>query len=324
MKVSLARSQFVNRLVDSTVADIIDGLMADQKVIASKYFYDEKGSELFEMICELPEYYQTRTELGLLSKHVDEIVQGFRNGNLIELGSGSNRKVRILLEALGSNPLQEICYMPVDVCHEALIKSSRELLRLFPGIFVQPVIADFTKDFKCLNSHGKKLIMFFGSTIGNLDESQASVLLGNVSSSMNPGDHFLVGLDMVKPAEILEAAYNDSRGITRQFNKNILRVINRETGSDFKPDLFEHIAYFNERCDRIEMHLRALKDHVVRIPQSESSFFIRRGETIRTEICRKFAKDTAEQMFEQAGMRINRWYTDSRGWFSLVEVALTR
>ncbi len=326
MKASSTKRQFANGVdirecwADSTAADIIDGLQANQKYIPSKYFYDATGSELFELICELPEYYQTRTELELLTKHATEVLDGFGPGNLIELGSGSNKKIRIFLDALGSHRLHGICYIPVDVCHEALVKSSGELQNQFPDLNVQPLIGDLTKKF--IGGHGAspKLILFFGSTIGNLDEDETDVFLKNIARSMNPGDRFLVGLDMVKSIDILEAAYNDSLGVTARFNKNILKVINREIGAEFEPDLFKHLAYFNEQHCQIEMHLVAKEDHLIRLTLFDISFLIRRGETIRTEICRKFGRDSADQMFRRAGMRIDRWYSDPNGWFSLVEV----
>ena len=328
MKASVAGNQFANNS-DSRECygaaahlEILEGLGATRKYIPSKYFYDATGSELFEMICELPEYYQTRTELELLSIHASDIVNGFCPGNLVELGSGSNRKVRILLEAIGPDRLAEVCYMPVDVCYEALASSSLELKKMFPKLSVQPLIGDFTRDFQFAHTNLPRLILFFGSTIGNLDEEETNAFLRNVARSMNEADRFMVGLDMVKPVEILEAAYNDSRGVTARFNKNILNVINSEAGADFQPELFDHLAYFNQQHDRIEMHLVAKKDHLVRLSLFDSVCSIKRGETIRTEICRKFRKETAAQMFRRAGMRIDRWRTDQNGWFSLAEVVL--
>lgn len=328
MKASLAVNEFAHNADSGECPDkaadleIIEGLGAKPKYIPSKYFYDATGSGLFELICELPEYYQTRTELELLSIHASDIVNGFCPGNLVELGSGSNRKVRILLEAIGSERLADVCYMPVDVCHEALAASSLELRKLFPALRVQPLIADFTRDFQFVHTNFPKLILFFGSTIGNLDEEETDTFLRNVARSMNGADRFMVGLDMVKPIEVLEAAYNDSRGVTARFNRNILNVINREAGADFQPELFDHLAYFNQRHDRIEMHLVAKKDHLVRLSLFDSSCLIKKGETIRTEICRKFRRETAEQMFWRAGMRIDRWRSDKNGWFSLAEVVL--
>lgn len=307
---------------DSTIKDILEGLGQKQKYIPSKYFYDSVGSELFEQICELPEYYQTRTELKLLSEHASQIVRDFRQGNLVELGSGSNRKIRILLDAIEPSSLSGVYYMPVDMCSAAIAKSSAELRRLFPILNVEPLVADFTTDLNVLKGNPPKLILFFGSTIGNLNEDETRSFINNVANSMNPCDRFIVGLDMIKPVHILEAAYNDSLGLTARFNKNILRVINRETDANFQLNIFEHCSYFNEQHEQIEMHLRAMKDTLVLLSRIGSSFMIRRGETIRTEICRKFRKSGAEDMFGQAGMRIDRWYTDPKAWFSIVEVVL--
>ena len=328
MKASLAINEFVHNAESrecsekATDLEIIEGLGAKRKYIPSKYFYDATGSELFELICELPEYYQTRTELELLSIYAADIVDGFCPGNLVELGSGSNRKIRILLEAIGSERLADVCYMPVDVCLEALAASSKELKTLFPALRVQPLIGDFTRDFQFVDTNFPRLILFFGSTIGNLDEEETDAFLINVARSMNESDRFMVGLDMVKPIEILEAAYNDSRGVTARFNRNILNVINREAGADFQPELFEHLAYFNRQQDRIEMHLVAKKDHLVRLSFFDTVYSIKRGETILTEICRKFRRETAEKMFRRAGMRVDRWRSDKNGWFALAEVVL--
>ena len=305
--------------IDAIATDVLRGIASDQKYIPSKYFYDDTGSRLFEKICELPEYYQTRTELKLLSKNASEIVHGFMNGNLVELGSGSSIKIRILLEAIGQSCMSGIRYIPVDVCPEALERSSDELRLAYPTLTVDPVVADFTKERHYIKADSPRLITFFGSTIGNLDEEDASSFLNNLAQKMGPDDRFLVGLDMAKPVHILEAAYNDSQGVTARFNRNILLVINRELGADFVPEMFEHVACFNEDEERIEMHLKAKKDILVRLRKVETSFHIRRGETIMTEICRKFRKPSVEEMFGKAGMRVSKWFTDQRGWFSLVE-----
>jgi L-histidine N-alpha-methyltransferase len=304
------------------IKDILEGLRQKQKYIPSKYFYDSVGSELFEQICDLPEYYQTRTELKLLSEHATQIVRGFGHGNLVELGSGSNRKIRILLDAIEPSSLSALYYMPVDICSAAIAKSSAELRQLFPLLNVEPLVADFTRSLNVVKGNSPKLILFFGSTIGNFNQDETSSFIKNVANSMNPCDRLLVGLDMVKPVHILEAAYNDSLGLTARFNKNILRAINRETGANFQLDIFEHCSYFNEQHEQIEMHLRATKDTLVLLSGIGASIMIRSGETIRTEICRKFRRSGAEDMFDQAGMRIDRWYTDPKGWFSIVEVVL--
>ena len=314
-----ARNLFEEDASNTVAHDVLAGLRAEQKYIPSKYFYDARGSHLFELICNLPEYYPTRTELRLLGTHARDIVRGFRNGDLVELGSGANWKIRTLLEALGRSRRSDMQYVPVDVCASVLKQSSDELTASYPELKVNGIVADFTRDLQCIKSDRPKLVMFFGSTIGNLDELEASSFLKCVAASLNPGDRFLLGLDMVKPVEIIEAAYNDSRRLTAEFNRNILLVINRELAANFSPDAFDHVAFFNSEEERVEMHLRAKIDIWVEVKAIAVSFVLRRGETIRTEICRKFRRHGAERMIRDAGMEVSRWYSDAKGWFSLLE-----
>lgn len=306
----------------SMARDILNGLKSTQKYIPSKYFYDAAGSDLFEQICQLPEYYQTRIELKLLRSYAGKIVRGFGPGTIYELGAGSNRKIRALLDAIGQRELSKIRYVPVDVCCEAITKSLAELQTLYPALTVEPLIADFTEDLRHIRTKSPKLILFLGSTIGNLDENETVRFLKDVTENMNPGDRFLAGLDMVKPRQILEAAYNDSQGVTARFNKNVMSVINRELGANFEPECFEHVAWYNERHERIEMYLEVKKDSVVRFSVFGESFYVSKGERILTEICRKFRKPQVEKMISGAGMQVNRWYTDSNDWFSLIEAIL--
>ncbi|MFA6221216.1 MAG: L-histidine N(alpha)-methyltransferase [Desulfomonilaceae bacterium] len=309
---------------NTMACDVLAGLRAQQKYIPSKYFYDARGSKLFELICNLPEYYPTKIELRLLCDHAKEIVRGIGHGDLVELGSGANWKIRTLLEALGRRGRTNVRYMPVDVCASALTKSAAELTTLYPELKVNGIVADFTCDLHCVQSNRPKLVLFFGSTIGNLNEREASSFLKSVAATLNPGDRFLLGLDMVKPIEIIEAAYNDSQGLTAEFNKNMLLVINRELRANFKPDSFDHVAFFNSEDERVEMHLRANRDIWVEVKAIAASFVLRKGETIRTEICCKFSRDGAEKMIRDAGMKVSRWYSDPRGWFSLLEAVLSR
>jgi L-histidine Nalpha-methyltransferase len=319
-----ARNRFEDDATNTMAQDVLAGLRAAQKYIPSKYFYDARGSQLFERICNLPEYYPTRTELRLLRTHAKDIVRGLGQGDLVELGSGANLKIRILLEALGDRRRSDVRYVPVDVCASALTESAAELTTVYPELRVNAIVADFTHDLDCVKSNRPKLVLFFGSTIGNLDKREASSFLQSVAATLNPGDRFLLGLDMVKPVEILEAAYNDSRNITAEFNKNILLVINRELRANFNPDAFDHVAFFNSDEEQIEMHLRAGKDIWAEVKAIATSFVLRKGETIRTEICRKFRRHGAEKMIRDAGMEVGRWYSDPKGWFSLVEAVPDR
>lgn len=317
---SAVRNRFEQDATDTMAQDVLKGLMADQKHLPSKYFYDARGSKLFAMICDLPEYYPTRTELQLLSAHAKDIVRGFREGDLIELGAGASRKIRTLLDVLGPLPRSNVRYVPVDVCCPALLESAAQLAAAYPEVRVNGIVADFTSDLHCLQSDRPKLVLFLGSTIGNLDEQEASSFLQDVAAILNPGDRFLLGLDMVKPVEILEAAYNDSGGVTAEFNRNILLVINRQLRANFNPHAFEHVAFYNDEEERVEMHLRARRDIWVDVKAIAACFVLKKGETIRTEICRKFRRDGAEAMVRDAGMEVSRWYSDATGWFSLVEM----
>ncbi len=317
-------NRFEEEAPGTMAQDVLKGLTADQKYLPSKYFYDERGSKLFEEICNLPEYYQTRTEVGLLSTHAEDIVRGLRQGDLVELGSGANRKIRILLDALGPSRRADAQYVPVDVCGPALLESAAQLATVYPELRVNGIEADFTRDLHKLRSNRRKLVLFLGSTIGNLDEVEALSFLRDVAATLNPGDRFLLGLDMVKPVEIIEAAYNDSQNVTAEFNKNILLVINRELRATFNPADFDHVAFFNHEKERVEMRLRAGSDICVDVKALRISVELKNGETIRTEICRKFRRDSAEKMIRDAGMKISRWFSDPKGWFSLVEAVRER
>jgi len=321
---STARNRFEEDAANMMAQDVLKGLTAEQKYIPSKYFYDARGSRLFEAICNLPEYYLTRTELGLLSTHAEEIVRGLRQGDLVELGAGANWKIRTLLDALAPWRRADVRYVPVDVCASALTQSSAELTAVYPELRVNGIEADFTRDLHTLQSDRPKLVLFFGSTIGNLNEGEALSFLLDVAAMLNPGDRFLLGLDMVKPVEVLEAAYNDSRNVTAEFNKNILLVINRELRGNFNPDAFDHVAFFNNDEERVEMHLRARRDIWAEVKGIAASFVLRKGDTVRTEICRKFRRHGAEKMIRDAGMEVSRWYCDPKGWFSLLEAVACR
>ncbi len=306
------RSQIAN--------DIIDGLSGEEKSVPSKYFYDHKGSKLFEAICKQPEYYVTRTELDILQRFADQMVDGFGNGDLVELGSGANWKIRKLLDAMHPESISSIRYVPVDVSESALESASRELVTIYPDMSVKGVVADFTCDLKELPQGKQKLILFLGSTIGNLDNNASHRFLMSLSEAMEKGDRFVLGVDLVKPKEILERAYNDKKGVTREFNKNVLRVINRELNADFDFNGFEHQAYYNESESRIEMRLRSLTDQEVQIESLNMTVPFREGETILTEICRKFTHESLRGMIHKAGMRIRNWFTDQKEYFLHAEI----
>lgn len=299
--------------------EIRDGLTAEQKYLPCKYFYDSRGAALFERICRLPEYYQTRTELSILRNAAGEIMERLKEGSLIELGSGANWKIRILLDAANGSR-SKIRYVPVDVCEPALKQAAEDLLALYPDLAVSGIIADFHHERDRIMPDGDKLITFFGSTIGNFSTEESRIFLSSIAAKMQQRDRLLVGVDMIKRKEILEAAYNDAQGVTAQFNKNILAVVNRELNASFDFSAFEHHAFYNEKRECIEMHLRAGKDMSVPVPGLQLIVPMKRGETIFTEISRKYSRKKVETMAAESGLSVTRWFTDCREWFALVEM----
>lgn len=304
--------------------DAIRGLTAQQKFIPSKYFYDERGSTLFEKICLLPEYYPTRIEMDILRKAAPKIMRLFESGDLVELGSGANWKIRILLDTAGYARRKNLRYVPVDVSEDALIKASEELGRIYPEVEVLGIVADFIHHMDMIPFDRPRIIMFLGSTIGNFSNRTRRDFLRLVSESMRPDDRFIVGFDTLKTKQTLEDAYNDTRGITSQFNKNILHVINRELNANFDLSHFDHLAFFNDRKKRIEMHLRANRRTTVSIDDVELEIDIEKDETIHTENSYKFSKKSVEEMASEAGLEVHEWFFDARKWFSIAALALKR
>ncbi|NTU43429.1 MAG: L-histidine N(alpha)-methyltransferase [Nitrospirales bacterium] len=319
------RIEIMNYMKDSfhfdLKSDVLLGLTSEQKSLPSKYFYDARGSELFDSICRLPEYYQTRTELSILRSSAGRIVEDMQGGDIVELGSGANLKIRALLDASFRDCRADICYVPVDVSESALLESSAELLEIYPGLKIRGIVADFMKHMEKIPEGRKRLFLFFGSTIGNFSDEERRYLLESVAGRMEPEDRFLLGIDMIKPADLLERAYNDRQGITAEFNRNILRVLNRELGADFETSHFDHLAFYNDKKEQVEMHLRANRDISAEIRGLGLRIDMDKGETIHTEICRKFSMASAGAMAEEAGLRIGRSFSDPQGWFSLLELA---
>lgn len=316
------RSHLDRSFRSEIIRDISTGLNASKKSIPSKYFYDKQGSQLFEEICSLPEYYPTRTEMSILKLSAPIIMKSFDRGDIVELGSGANWKIRMLLDAAGPEKISDLRYVPVDVSETALTEASVELLRLYPGLEVLGIVADFTMHMDAVPCDRRKLIFFLGSTIGNFNEKMREDFLKLVAGKMNDRDSFIVGFDMLKPKATIEAAYNDTLGVTSEFNKNILRVINRELNADFKPSHFDHVAFFNRDRERIEMHLRANRHTVVNIDDLELELKIEKDETIHTENSCKFRRDGVKHLVKRSGMDIKNWYSDEKGWFSLAELSL--
>jgi L-histidine N-alpha-methyltransferase len=301
----------------AVAADVRRGLSRPQKQLPAKYFYDEHGSRLFDEICEQPEYYVTRTEHALLAARADDIVEACDPHELVELGPGSTRKARLLLDAM-RRARRLVRYVPLDVSETMVREAARTLPLAYEGLRVHPLIGDFERDLARVPRRiGRRLVAFLGSTIGNLDERCAVRLLGRVARLLRPGDRLLLGTDLVKPRSVLEPAYNDRNGVTAAFNRNILRVIARYLDGDVVPERFDHVAFYDAKKARIEMHLRAREAHVVRFAAIDFTVRFGRGETIRTEISRKWTRESAAELLARAGLELDRWYTDPKEYFGL-------
>jgi dimethylhistidine N-methyltransferase/glutamate--cysteine ligase len=302
------------------LAEVRQGLSQPQKELSPKYFYDARGSRLFEEITGLEEYYPTRTERRMLTELATRLIRELRSVSLVELGAGSAGKSRIILNAMRDEATLE-SYVPIDVSAEFLAQTARQLRAEYPGARVIPAVADITTPFTLPAFPRPALFAFLGSTIGNFDDGPAIDLLHRIVVAMQPGDRFLMGADLVKDRGVLEAAYNDAKGVTARFNLNLLRVLNRELGASFQEEGFRHAAFFNPAQSRIEMHLIANRRQAVEIPGIGELLF-REGESIRTEISRKFTRPMLDEMFQAAGLVIDRWETDERGWYALMTATL--
>ena len=296
--------------------DVRKGLTKTPKELPPKYFYDARGAELFEQICDLPEYYLTRTEGVLLEQIADELVESCRPTTLVEFGSGSARKTRILLGAMARRGLMNL-YVPIDVNEDFLRQAARALCEDYPGLRVHGVVGDFERPVEIIPDGGPRLVAFLGSTIGNFTPDEAIEFLRNVAPLLGPEDRFLLGTDLVKDIAVVERAYNDAAGVTAAFNRNILAVVNRHLGADFDPERFEHLAFYNRDASRIEMHLVAREAHRVCIEGIDLTVTLARGESIRTEISCKYTRPMVESMLAAGGLRLLRWDMDRDKLFGL-------
>jgi L-histidine Nalpha-methyltransferase len=286
--------------------DVAAGLRRPQKEISPKYFYDRRGSQLFETITRLPEYYPTRAERELLERLMPEWLGAVRPGALVELGAGAADKTRILLDVMRqANP--GATYVPIDISARFLEEVAVGLRTEYPGLRIRPVATDITTalDLPADLRH-PILFAFLGGTIGNFRYASALGLLRRIRHQMHDGDALLMGLDLEKSVEVLDAAYNDSAGVTAEFNLNILRVLNRELGADFDVDAFRHHAFYNQDKHRIEMHLVTRRPLLVNVPGA-GTFSFREGESVRTEISCKYDRPRAEALLGEAGLAVARW-----------------
>lgn len=294
--------------------DVVDGLSRKQKTIPPKYFYDERGSRLFDEICETPEYYPTRTEVRILSDNLEEICECLGHDTvLIEPGSGSSQKVRLLLDKMEPHT-----YMPLDISSDYLLQVSKDLISEFPDLKVAAACVDFTQRMDQLHiPHSRRRVVFFpGSSIGNFDPHNAEIFLRNMGHVVGSDGGLLIGVDLKKEVSVLNAAYNDKQGITAQFNLNVLYRINRELGGNFKLNQFQHQAFYNEERGRIEMHLRSRCDQQVVISTSE--FHFSPGETIHTENSYKYSIDGFSQIALRAGFTLRQAWTDEQQRFAVM------
>jgi len=297
-------------------AEVATGLSRPQKELLPKYFYDERGSRLFAEITRQPEYYPTRAERTLLRRFAPAWVPDVGLQALLELGAGNADKTRIILDAMVAHA-EDPVYVPIDISGDFLHDMARRLRQEYPRLRVRPVVADITAEIHPpdhLPEPGAYALL--GSTIGNFKAHKAMELLRHVADALRPSDLFLAGFDLKKDREVLEAAYNDAAGITAAFNLNILDVLNRELGADFDVDGFRHHAFYNEEEARIEMHLVSRRDQTVRIP-GVGAIEIRRDESIRTELSHKYDRAAVEELFEEAGLRLDRWEVSDHGLFAL-------
>jgi L-histidine N-alpha-methyltransferase len=297
-------------------ADVRAGLTATPKTLPSKYFYDADGSELFERITHLPEYYLTRAEQEILAEHADELLALAQAEEIVELGSGSSRKTRLLLEAMHRHGGGRR-YAPLDVSEDALIGAALALRNDYPWLRFHGYVGDFTADLPRVPRRGRRLVVLLGSTIGNFTPAERAALLAEVAAACQPGDRFLLGVDLVKDPATLEAAYDDAAGVTAAFNRNVLRVLANELGAPLPVQAFEHVARYNQDEARIELHLRASKDLLLELPSIDLTVALEAGESIRTEICCKFTQRGVQQELRAAGLALEGWRTDRQGRFAV-------
>lgn len=313
--VTIAIHTFGGDARNDLIADVRDGLTATPKTLPPRWFYDERGSELFEAITRLPEYYQTRTETAILRRVAAELMEAVRPQSLVELGAGSARKTRVLIEAGLRDRLT--WYVPIDISEATLRHTAQRLAADFPGLSVYAVVGDFTKHLDQVPRYGRQLIVFLGGTIGNLDNRERRAFLDQVRGLLQAGDAFLLGLDLVKDVAELEAAYDDALGVTAEFNRNLLRVLNRELAANFDLAEFDHVARFDRKRSRIEMYLRSRRAQRVRIPGAGLDVEFAANELLRTEISVKYTRASAERALRASDLEIAGWHTDSRQRFAL-------
>ena len=303
----------------SLANDVLDGLTKPFKELAPKHFYDARGSELFERITELPEYYPTRTEMAILRANAEQLVAATGAGELVELGSGASDKARLLLDAMNANGSLRR-YIPLDVSATVVEEAGRVLVEDYPGLQVHGVVGDLERHLDHLppaEQGTPRIVALLGGTIGNFPPGTRRGVLGKMAALLGPEDRLLLGTDLVKNPAMIEAAYNDSEGVTAEFNRNVLRVINRELGGNFDPDAFEHVAFFDRVHEWVEMRLRATRPMSVLIADLDLRVQFAAGEELRTEISAKFTPERVAGDLGAAGLQLESWLTDQADLFAV-------
>jgi L-histidine N-alpha-methyltransferase len=301
---------------EALAADVLAGLTATPKTLPPKWFYDGRGSELFDEITRLPEYYPTRTERAILAARAGEIAAATRAETLVELGSGTSEKTRLLLTALRDAGTVR-CFVPFDVDASVLRTAGAAVAGEYPGLDVHAVVGDFEHHLDLMPRDGRRLVAFLGSTIGNFEPAARAAFLAALRATLRPGDTFLLGTDLVKDTGRLLAAYDDSAGVTAAFNRNVLSVVNRELGADFDLSAFEHVAAWDADNEWIEMRLRSRTEQVVTVRALGLSVRFAAGEEMRTEVSAKFRRERVAAELADAGLRLTQWWTDPAGDFAL-------
>jgi len=299
--------------------DVLDGLTRPFKELPPKHFYDARGSELFDRICELPEYYPTRTERAILERDADAIVAGTGAGELVELGSGYASKTRVLLDAMDrAGTLRR--YVPFDVAECVVEDCAALLAEEYDGLQLHGIVGDFERHLEKIpppEPGVPRIVAFLGGTIGNFLPGSRRRFLRSIAALLRADDHLLLGTDLVKDVDLIEAAYNDAKGVTAEFNRNVLHVVNRELGADFDVERFEHVAFYDREHEWIEMRLRATRDCSVRVGALGMTVRFRRGEELRTEISAKFTRARVEGDLAASGLALAGWHSDPDGLFAL-------
>ena len=299
--------------------DVLDGLTKPFKELPPKHLYDARGAELFDQICELPEYYPTRTERAILDGYADAIVRRTAMAELVELGSGTAAKTRVLLDAMErAGTLWR--YVPFDVAEQTVRDCAAALAEEYPAMNIHGIVGDFERHLRAIPrpERGRpRVVAFLGGTIGNFPPGARRRFLRALAGLLSPGDYLLLGTDLVKDVDVLEAAYDDAEGVTAEFNRNVLHVLNRELDADFPTELFEHVAFFDPDREWIEMRLRARRACRVSIGALDLEVDFARGEELRTEISAKFTRDRVEADYAACGLELAEWFTDDNGLFAL-------